>query len=150
MDPDLQSSRYRFRFFLANEGVQLVHSSLFDLGWQGCLRQFGCVLADPISDTLWVDLEYSPNRAVTATFHIHENCQQAGLFRVAVLGWFGRVHAIAFTTTITLAPRWIEACFVLFPVCLASWTVHNAYSIMFSLLGTLGLSIGFSSKLRAV
>ena len=54
-----------------------------------------------------------------------------------MLGWLGRVHSIAFPTTIALAPRRIEACFVLLPVRLALWTVHNAYSILFSFLGTL-------------
>ena len=35
---------------------------------------------------------------------------------------------------IALAPTWIEACFVLFPVCLKLWTVHASDSILFSML----------------
>jgi len=47
-----------------------------------------------------------------------------------------RIHAITLTTTIALAPRRIEACFILFPIGLALWAFHNLDSILFRMLGT--------------
>ena len=100
---DPQSSRRKSRFFLANEGVQLIQFSLFDLGWHGSVRQLGGVLTNPIGNTLWIDLEHSSNRAKAATFHIHANCQQASCFGITVLDWLRCIHSIAFTAAIALA-----------------------------------------------
>lgn len=100
---DPQSSRRKSRFFLANEGVQLIQFSLFDLGWHGSVRQLGGVLTNPIGNTLWIDLEHSSNRAKAATFHIHANCQQTGCFGITVLDWLRCIHSIAFTAAIALA-----------------------------------------------
>lgn len=47
------------------------------------------------------------------------------------------VDPLTLSATIALAPRWIEARFVLFPVRLAFWTVHASYSILSPILGTL-------------
>ena len=54
---------------------------------------------------------------------------------------FRCIHSITFTTTIALASRWIQACFVLFPIRLAPWTFHVAYFILFLLLDTLSLAV---------
>jgi len=134
---DPRWSECRFRFFLANERVQFIQLSFFDLRGHGSLWQFGCILIDPISDALWIDLEHSPNWTKTAAFHIHANCQQACFLGITMLGWLRCIHPIAFTAPITLAPGRIEACFVLFPVRLAVWTFHASDSILFLILGSL-------------
>ena len=126
----------RFRFFLANKGEQLIQFSPFHLFGQRRLREFACVGTDPVGHTLWIDLQHSSDRSITTAFHIHADGQQPCFVRITMLAWLGCIDPIAFTTTIALAPRWIEACFVLFPVRSTLWTFHTSYSILFPILGT--------------
>jgi hypothetical protein len=53
-----------------------------------------------------------------------------------MLGRLWCVDSIALPTSISLAPRWMKACFVLFPIRSAFWTLHVSHSILFLILGT--------------
>ena len=72
LDP-LPSER-RFRFFLSDKGVQLVQFCFFDLIRYRSRRQFGSVVAHPIGNALWIDLQNPSNWPITVAFHVHANC----------------------------------------------------------------------------
>ena len=94
----------RFRFFLAHKGEQLIQLRLLHLLWQRCVRQFGSVGTHPVGNTLWVDLQYTPDRAITTAFYVHPDGKETGFLRITMLSRLWRIDPIAFTTAIALAP----------------------------------------------
>jgi hypothetical protein len=94
------------------------------------------VLVDPVGHTLGIDFQHTANRAITTAFHIHADCQEARLIRVAVLLGLRCIHSIGFSTPRTLASRGIEARFGLLLAGLVFWTVHASYFILFPILGS--------------
>ena len=98
--------------------------------------QIVCVAIDPIRNGLRTNFQDSADRALAASFHIHSQRQHALFWRISLWLWFGRVDPITFSATIPLTFWSIQSCFILFLVCVASWTFHTPYSIMFSLLDT--------------
>lgn len=88
--------------------------------FQECLRSF----RDPFQ-------LHSPTQ-YAASILIH-NYQNIDFVFLANKG----IHSIAFIATIALAPRRIEACFILFPIRLGLCAFHASYFILFLFLGTL-------------
>ena len=69
LDPPLLEGR--LRFFLANEGVQLIQFCRSGLVRQGSRRQAGSVRLDPVDHALRIDLQNPSDGVVAVSFHIH-------------------------------------------------------------------------------
>lgn len=84
---DPQPSKCRFRFFLANESAEFIQFSLSHFGWHWCFWQFTRILADSISNTLWIDLEYPCNWTIAAAFYIQSYGKKASFIGIAMMCW---------------------------------------------------------------
>jgi hypothetical protein len=129
--PDPRPSGGRVRFFLPDQGVQLVQLRHLRPRRNGCRRPMGRIGFHPVDHTLRIDLQDSSNRMVAVAFHLHAQGQPAGFRRIPIGLRTRRIDPPTATTLIPLAPRTIEARLALSFFRLAIWTPHTAHSISF-------------------